>query len=135
MHLQFGADLSYAGVISMIIAAGTIVSSLLSERLTRRFGTALVTACSVALTAAALFGFSFSRSLAVLCLWAIPYGLGAGAIDAALKPTPVFLPGEFHGQRSLADYSPQHCKKLNTTDCIGLKYAFVGKFVFGRAPK
>ena len=85
MHLQFGADLSYAGVISMIIAAGTIVSSLLSERLTRRFGTALVTACSVALTAAALFGFSFSRSLAVLCLWAIPYGLGAGAIDAALN--------------------------------------------------
>ena len=50
-------------------------------------------------------------------------------------PTPVFLPGEFHGQRSPADYSPQHCKKLNTTECIGLKHAFVGKFVFGRAPK
>lgn len=85
MQLQFGAPLSFAGVISMIIAGGTIVSSLLSERLTRRFGTALVTACSVALTAAALFGFSASGSLWMLCLWAVPYGLGAGAIDAALN--------------------------------------------------
>ena len=85
MHPQFGAELSFAGVISMIIAGGTIVSSLLSERMTRRFGTALVTAFSVALTAAALFGFSFSASLIGLCLWAVPYGLGAGAIDAALN--------------------------------------------------
>ena len=85
MRVQFSAPLSFAGVISMIIAAGTIVSSLLSERLTRRLGTGLVTAGSVALTAAALFGFSVSPSLAALCLWAIPYGLGAGAIDAALN--------------------------------------------------
>ena len=85
MHLDFGAELSFAGVISMIIAGGTIVSSLLSERTTRRFGTALVTACSVGLTAAALFGFSLSSSLWQLCLWAVPYGLGAGAIDAALN--------------------------------------------------
>ncbi len=85
MHLQFGAELSFAGLISMIIAGGTIVSSLLSERMTRRFGTALVTAASVAMTAAALFGFSFSSSLPQLCLWAVPYGLGAGAIDAALN--------------------------------------------------
>ena len=85
MHIQFGAELSFAGVVSMIIAGGTIVSSLLSERMTRRLGTALVTAFSVALTAAALFGFSFSASLAQLCLWALPYGLGAGAIDAALN--------------------------------------------------
>ena len=85
MHLQFGAELSFAGVISMIIAGGTIVSSLLSERMTRRFGTALVTAVSVSMTAAALFGFSLSSSLPQLCLWAVPYGLGAGAIDAALN--------------------------------------------------
>ena len=71
--------------ISMIIAAGTIVSSLLSERMTRRLGTALVTAISVAMTAAALFGFSLCSSPIQLCLWAIPYGLGAGAIDAALN--------------------------------------------------
>ena len=85
MHLQFGAELSFAGVVSMIIAAGTIVSSLLSERMTRRFGAARVTAVSVAMTAAALFGFSLSASLWQLCLWAVPYGLGAGAIDAALN--------------------------------------------------
>ena len=85
MRLQFGAPLSFAGVISMIIAGGTIVSSLLSDRMTRKLGAGLVTAVSVAMTAAALLGFSISRSLAALCLWAIPYGLGAGAGDAALN--------------------------------------------------
>ena len=85
MRAELAAPLSFAGVISMIIASGTIVSSLLSERLTRRLGTGLVTAGSVALTAAALFGCSVSPSLAALCLWAVPYGLGAGAIDAALN--------------------------------------------------
>ena len=85
MRAELAAPLSFAGVISMIIASGTIVSRLLSERLTRRLGTGLVTAGSVALTAAALFGFSVSPSLAALCLWAVPYGLGAGAIDAALN--------------------------------------------------
>ena len=85
MRLELGAPLSFAGVISMLIACGTIVSSLLSDRLTRRFGAGLVTAVSVAMTAAALFGFSISPSVWVLCLWAIPYGLGAGAVDAALN--------------------------------------------------
>ena len=85
MRLDFAADLSFAGVISLIITGGTIVSSLLSERTTRALGTGLVTAISVAMTAAALFGFSLSRSLLALCLWSIPYGLGAGAIDAALN--------------------------------------------------
>ena len=85
MRSGFGAPLSFAGVISMIISGGTIVSSLLSERVTRALGTGLVTAISVAMTAAALFGFSVSNSLWMLCLWAIPYGLGAGSIDAALN--------------------------------------------------
>lgn len=85
MRLEFGADLSLAGAVSMTISACTIVASLLSERLTRRFGTGLITAVSVALTAIALFGFSVNRSSAPLFLWAIPYGLGAGAIDAALN--------------------------------------------------
>ena len=85
MRLDFGAELSFAGVISMIIAGGTIVSSLLSERMTRKLGAALVTAISVGLTAAALFGFSLSPSLFWICLCAVPYGLGAGAIDAALN--------------------------------------------------
>lgn len=85
MRLHFGAELSFAGVISIIIALGTILSSLLSERLTRKWGAGLVTAVSVAMTALALFGFSVSSSPAMLCLWAVPYGLGAGAVDAALN--------------------------------------------------
>lgn len=84
-----GADLqvpmSYAGIVSMIISAGTVVSGLMSDRLTRRFGAGLVTAVSVLLTAAALFGFSVSGSFWLLCVLAVPYGLGAGAVDAALN--------------------------------------------------
>src|SRR5574344_3153456 len=85
MYVQLGVPVSYAGVVSMIIAGGTIVSSLLSDRLTLKLGTGLVTACSVLLTAVALFGFSMSGAFWMLCLWAVPYGLGAGAIDAALN--------------------------------------------------
>ncbi len=85
MYPQFGVPVSYAGVISMIISAGTIVSSLLSHRMTLRFGSGRVTAYSVATTALALFGFSLSGSFWMLCLWAIPYGLGAGCVDASLN--------------------------------------------------
>lgn len=85
MRLKLGAPISYAGIISMIIALGTIISSLLSSRMIRKFGPGLVTAVSVGMTAAALFGFSISSSFILLCLWAIPYGLGAGAVDAALN--------------------------------------------------
>ena len=85
MYQEFSVPVSYAGGISMIIAAGTIISSLQSDRLTRRFGTGKVTAASVLMTAAALFGFSISHSYAALCLWAVPYGLGAGSVDASLN--------------------------------------------------
>ena len=85
MHLEFGVPVSYAGVISMIIALGTVVSSLQSDRLTRRLGAGMVTALSVLLTALALLGFSLSQSFFALCLLAIPYGLGAGSVDAALN--------------------------------------------------
>ena len=85
IHAEIGAPLSASGFVFMIIAVGTIVSSLLSDRLTRRLGAGRVTAISVAMTCAALFGFSFSRSYAMLCLCAIPYGLGAGGVDAALN--------------------------------------------------
>ena len=76
---------SYAGIISLIIAFGTVVSSLQSDRLTKKFGTGRITAASVATTALALFGFSISHSFAALCIWAIPYGLGAGSVDASLN--------------------------------------------------
>lgn len=85
MYREFGAPLSYAGYVSMVIALGTIVSSLLSERVTKRWGAGVVTAVSVSLTAAALFGFSLSSSYWALVLWAVPYGLGAGSVDAALN--------------------------------------------------
>lgn len=85
MCLEFGVPVSYAGAISMIIAGGTIFSSLMSDRLTRWLGTAKVTAISVAITAIALFGFSISRSYWMLLLWAVPYGLGAGSVDASLN--------------------------------------------------
>ncbi len=85
MREELGVSLSYAGIISMVISLGTIASSLMSDRLTRRLGAGLVTAVSVGTTAVALLGFSFSNSFFALCLWAIPYGLGAGAVDAALN--------------------------------------------------
>ena len=85
MHLEFGVPISYAGAVSMIIAAGTIVSSLFSDRLTRRLGAGRVTAISVGMTAVALFGFSTSNAYWMLLVWAIPYGLGAGSVDAALN--------------------------------------------------
>ena len=85
IYPEFGIPVSYAGIISMIIAAGTIVSSLQSDRLTLRLGTGKVTAISVAVTAVALFGFSVSSSFWMLCLWAVPYGLGAGSVDAGLN--------------------------------------------------
>ncbi len=85
MYPMLDVPVSYAGVISMIISLGTIISSLNSDRLTRALGTGRVTAISVGMTAAALFGFSVSSTFWMLCLWAIPYGLGAGSVDAALN--------------------------------------------------
>ena len=85
MHTEINAPVSYAGVISMIICAGTIIASLKSDWLTKKFGTGKVTAFSVALTAVSLFGFSVSNSFLMLCIIALPYGLGAGAVDAALN--------------------------------------------------
>ena len=85
MHAQLGVPISFMGLISMVISGETIVSSLMSDRLTRRFGTQIITTASVFLTAAALLGFSVSGQFWMLILFAVPYGLGAGAIDAALN--------------------------------------------------
>ena len=85
IYPQLDVPVSYAGIISMIVALGTIVSSLQSDRLTRRLGTGKVTAVSVAMTAVALWGFSVSNAFWQLCLWAVPYGLGAGSVDASLN--------------------------------------------------
>ena len=85
MSQEFSVPLSCAGSIALIIAVGTVISSLLSDRLTKWLGAGKVTAFSVAMTAVALFGFCISRKFWQLCLWAIPYGLGAGSVDASLN--------------------------------------------------
>ena len=85
MHGELAVPESYAGIISMIISGGTIISSLFSDKITRRLGAGPVTALSVLLTAAALAGFALSDHFWLLCLFGIPYGLGAGSVDAALN--------------------------------------------------
>jgi fucose permease len=85
MYLELNVPLHYAGYVSMIIAGGTVISSILSARIIGRLGTGVVTTVSVLMTALALLGFSFSSEFILLCLWAIPLGLGAGSVDAALN--------------------------------------------------
>ena len=85
MSAELNVPISYAGIISMLIAACTIISSLLSNRFTHKIGVGLVTSISVFLTALSLTGFSLSSNFLSLCIFAIPYGLGAGGIDAALN--------------------------------------------------
>lgn len=85
MYGQLQVPVSYMGMISMVVAVGTIISSLNGAKLISRFGSGAVTAISVAMTALAIWGFSISSSFGHLCLWAIPYGLGAGSVDAALN--------------------------------------------------
>lgn len=118
MHEDLGAPLSYAGIISMIIAFGTVVSSLQSDRLTLWLGTGKVTAISVAMTATALFGFSASSEFWMLCLWAIPYGLGAGGVDAALN-----------------NYVALHCRSwhMSWLHCMWGVGAATGPYIMGRA--
>ena len=85
MYRELNVPISYAGIITMIIAGGTIISSLMSDRMTRKIGVGFLTSISVLMTAIALFGFSISNSFYMLCLFAIPYGIGAGGVDAALN--------------------------------------------------
>ena len=85
MQTDLSVPVSYAGGISLIIAVGTVISSLQADRLMKWLGTGKIMVISVAMTAAAIFGFSVSHAYWMLCLWAIPYGLGAGSVDAALN--------------------------------------------------
>lgn len=118
MYGEMGVPVSYAGAISMVIAAGTIISSLQSGRLTRKLGTGAVTAISVGITALALFGFSVSGSFGMLCIWAIPYGLGAGSVDAALN------------HYVALHYSSRHMSWLHCMWGVG---ASLGPYVMGYA--
>lgn len=85
MHVDLGVSMSSAGIITIIISVGTIIASFFSNALTNKLSTGLVTAISVTFTALGLIGFSFAKAFWMLCVFAIPYGLGAGAVDAALN--------------------------------------------------
>ncbi len=118
MQVEFGVPVSYAGGISIVITFCTIISSLLSDRMTMRFGTGRITAFSVAITAVALFGFSVSREYWMLLLWAIPYGLGAGNVDASLN------------NYVALHYASRHMSWLHCMWGVG---ATVGPYVMGAA--
>ena len=85
MQVTFGVPSSYAGYISMAISFMTIISALISPRMIKRFHTKWIVIVSILLTVFGLLGFSFSTSYAMLFLFVIPYGLGAGAIDASVN--------------------------------------------------
>lgn len=116
MHQSLGVPLSFAGYVTMIIAGGTIVSSLFSAKILARFKTKWVVAASIALTAIGLFGFAFSSSYYMLCLFAIPYGLGAGAIDSALN------------NYVASNYNPRSMNWLHSFWGVG---ALTGPYVMG----
>lgn len=116
MYQELQVPVSLAGIISMIISFDTILSSLLSDRMTRRFGTGMVTAVSTGMTAIALFGFSVSHSWGMLILWAIPYGLGAGGVDASIN------------NYAAVHYESRHMSWLHCMWGIG---ASVGPYIMG----
>ncbi len=118
MCLEFEVPVSLAGVISVTVAAGTVVSSLLSDRLTLWLGAGKVTAFSVGLTAVALFGFSNSSEFWHLLIWAIPYGLGAGSVDASLN------------NYVALHYASRHMSWLHCMWGLG---ASIGPYILGRA--
>lgn len=120
MYGEMGVPVSFAGVLSMLIAAGTILSSLMSDRLTRKFGAGKVTLVSVAMTAAALFGFSVSGSFWMLCLWTVPYGLGAGSVDAALNNAGTFRRRPFPGTHRHPDGK---CLRRHLSDAAAVRAA------------
>ena len=118
MHLELGVPLSYAGGIAIIISLGTVISSLMSDRMTRWLGAGKVTAISVGMTAVALFGFSVSTEFWQLCFWAVPYGLGAGSVDASLN------------NYVALHYASRHMSWLHCMWGLG---ASVGPYVMGAA--
>ena len=118
MQVEFNVPVSYAGGISLIIAIGTVVSSLMADRLIKWMNSGKITAISTAVTAVALFGFSVSTEFWHLCLWAVPYGLGAGCVDAALN------------NYVAVHYASRHMSWLHCMWGLG---ASVGPYIMGAA--
>ncbi|KHS58508.1 MULTISPECIES: MFS transporter [Terrisporobacter] len=85
IYEDLNVPISYAGLVTMIITGGTIISSFFSGKMIKKFGTGKVTTFSVFLTAMGLLGVYFAPSFIWICLLAVPLGLGAGAVDSALN--------------------------------------------------
>lgn len=85
IHSEINIPISYMGILSMIISGMAIITSIEAEKLTKKFSTRVVTAFSILLTAVGMWGFSCSKSFLEMIFWTIPYGIGGGAIDAALN--------------------------------------------------
>jgi len=85
MQAVFSVPSSYAGYVSMTISFMTIISALLSPRMIKNFHTKWITIVSIGLTIAGLLGFSICSQYWMLFIFAVPYGLGAGAIDASVN--------------------------------------------------
>ena len=85
MRQDLNTPISAAGILSIIVSIGTIISSLLTPKFLRILGTGKLVAYSIALTAIASIGYGFAESFNILCLWAIPMGIGAGAVDVAMN--------------------------------------------------
>lgn len=85
IYTDFGLPISFGSFVTVIVSLGTIISSVISGKVIRFFGTKTVSAFSTLLTAVALIGFSLSPNLWIMCLLAVPLGIGAGAIDVALN--------------------------------------------------
>lgn len=118
MYKEFDVPLSYGGVVSFVIAAGTILSSLFSDFLIRKFKTKWVCSLSVFLIIVGLFGFSFASEFWMIIVFSIPLGLGAGAIDAALN------------NYVAIHYETRHMSWLHSMWGIG---ASVGPYIMGLA--
>ena len=118
MQTELNVPMSYAGGISLIIAIGTVISSLQADRMMKWLGTGRIMVISVATTAVAIYGFSVSTSYLHLCLWAIPYGLGAGSVDAALN------------NYVAINYASRHMSWLHCMWGLG---ASIGPYVMGAA--
>ena len=116
MYPDLEVPVSYASLLTIIVPIGTIISSLNSDRLTRKFGTGKVTAFSVLLSAIGLLGYSLSSEFWMLCIFAIPYGLGAGGIDSAIN------------NYAASNYSSKHMNWLHAMWGIG---ATIGPLLMG----
>ncbi|MGN1399066.1 MAG: MFS transporter [Erysipelotrichaceae bacterium] len=120
VHTELNIPTSYMGILSVIISGLAIITSLLSEKLTKRFSTVSVTAVSILLTAIGMYGFSLSKNIYQLCFWTIPYGIGGGAIDAALN-----------------NYVAQHysSKHINWLHCFWGVGTIISPYIMGYAIK